>query len=234
MEKHYIVYDGNEYEITEPTIEFWNRLVLLKDLYEDKDFSLMIISMATGLDIDEIKKADWEGVYETSNYLADYFLNISDKFYNTFEFKGKKYQFIDLENLTFGEFIDLEEFFSRPVSKKQTELNYLMALLYREVDEDGKLTPYDATKVMERATLFRALPIRYMRGAQRFFFHLRRILQASTRSYFHKKMYQMKWKLQKLLRVFGVGMEHLYFYLVRIYLKFKKWHAKTFLKSSTF
>lgn len=234
MEKHYIVYDGNEYEITEPTIEFWNKLVLLKDLYEDRDFSLMLISLATGLDIDEIKNAKWEGVYETSNYLADYFLNVSDKFYSTFEFRGIKYQFIDLENLTFGEFIDLEEFFGRPLTKKQNELNYLMALLYREVDKDGKLTPYDATKVMERATIFKSLPIRYLRGAQRFFFHLRTILRASTRSYFHKMIYRLKWKTNQLLRSFGDGMEHSYSYLVRIYLKFKMWREKTYLKSSTF
>jgi hypothetical protein len=232
MEKHYIVYDGKDYEITEPTIEFWNRLMLLKDLYEEKDFSLMIISLATGLDIEEVKNARWDGVYETSNYLADYFLNVSDKFYHNFEFRGIKYQFIDLENLTFGEFIDLEEFFNRPTTKKQTELNYLMALLYREVDSEGNLTPYDATKVMERATIFKSLPIRYLRGAQRFFFHLSNILRENTRSYFHLKMNQMKWKINKLLRGFGDGMEHLYFYLVKIYSRFKMWREKTYLKSS--
>ena len=225
MEKHYIVYDGKEYEVGEPTVELWNKLNLLKDLYEEKEFSLMLISIATGLSVSDIRDSEWQSVYETSNYLADYFLKHSEKFYKDFEFKGVKYGFIDLENLTFGEFVDIDEFLNRPEVKRNTELNLLLALLYREVGDDGKVLPYDATKVKERSDLFRQLPIKYI-SAWRFFFHLENILRASTRSYLHKMIYRLKWKVKSHLRAFGVGMGHLYIYLVKTYSKLTRLQVK--------
>lgn len=227
MEKRYIEYDGKEYVIEEPTVELWNKLNLLKDLYEGNEFSLMLISVATGLPIEDIRKADWESVYETSHYLADYFLTHSEKFYKDFEFNGVKYGFIDLENLTFGEFIDIDEFLNRPEVKRNTELNYLLALLYREIGEDGKVVPYDATKVKDRSDLFRQLPIKYI-SAWRFFFHLENILRESTRSFLHKMMYQLKWKMKRHLRAFGVGMGHLYIYLVKTYSKLTRWLKRVY------
>jgi hypothetical protein len=48
MEKHYIIFDGKEYEVQEPTIELWNQLNTLKDLGGERDFILTLISLATG------------------------------------------------------------------------------------------------------------------------------------------------------------------------------------------
>jgi hypothetical protein len=173
MEKHIIEFEGREYPIVEPTIELWNKMNLLKDLYEEKDFALMMISIATGLSVDDLQEADWEGVYNTSNYLADYFLNEGDKFYNEFEFDGQKYRFINLEKLTFGEFIDIDEFLSRPVSERVSKMNFLMALLYREVDQDGNLRPYNGYEVPPRSEIFKQLPLKYLRGSLNFFFSFR-------------------------------------------------------------
>lgn len=222
MELHVIEYEGKQYKIEEPTIELWNRLNILKDLYKEDEFNLLLISIATGLDIDEIKEANWESIYDASNSLADYFLTQSDKFYNEFVFNGQKYRFIDLENLTFGEFIDIDVFLQKPISKRQGELNYLMALFYREVGDDNKLVKYDATKVNDRALLFKMLPVKYLKGALSFFLRLENILQKNTRSYFHKMVYQMMWKLKKVLRVFGGGMLRSYIYLMKTYYKFRK------------
>lgn len=229
MEKHYVVFDGKEYEVKEPTVELWNRLSVLKDLYQENEFHLMLISLATGLSLDDIKQADWEGVYETSTYLANYFMKESEKFHKDFEYKGVKYAFIDLENLSFGEFIDIEEYFARPEAKRSSEINWLLALLYREVGEDGKVGVYDASKVKERAELFRNLPMKYT-SAFRFFFLLEDILQKSTRSYFHRTIYPLKWKVKRHLRAFGGGILHLYIYLVKTSSKLMMWLKKTFLR----
>lgn len=229
MEKHYVVFDNKEYEVQEPTVELWNRLSVLKDLYQENEFHLMLISLATGLNIEQIKQANWEGVYETSTYLANYFMKESEKFFKEFEFKGVKYKFIDLENLTFGEFIDIEEYFSRPEAKRTSEINWLLALLYREVDENGELFIYDASKIKERAELFRNLPMKYT-SAFRFFFLLEDILRKSTRSYLHKTIYQLKWRMKRHLRDFGGGILLLYIYLMKTSLKWRKWLKKTFLR----
>lgn len=222
MEKHYIVFDGNEYEVQEPTIELWNQLNTLKDLGDHKDFILTLISLATGLQVQEIEQAKWEGVYETSLYLTDYFLNQPDKFFNEFEFKGKKYRFMDLENMTFGEFIDIDSFLQQEQSKRQANMNMLLALLYREVGEDGKIIPYNANDVKDRSQIFRALPVKYLRGSVGFFLRLENILRASSRSYLTRKMFQLKWKIRRHLRGFGGGMRRLYIYLVRTFYKYTR------------
>jgi hypothetical protein len=222
MEKHYIVFDGKEYEVQEPTIELWNQLNTLKDLGDHKDFILTLISLATGLQVQEIEQAKWEGVYETSLYLTDYFLNQPDKFFNEFEFKGKKYRFMDLENMTFGEFIDIDSFLQQEQSKRQANMNMLLALLYREVDEDGNIIPYNANDVKDRSQIFRALPVKYLRGSVGFFLRLENILRASSRSYLTRKMFQLKWKIRRHLRGFGGGMLRLYIYLVRTFYKYTR------------
>lgn len=222
MELHYIEYNNKEYKIEEPTIELWNRINNIKNLSTEKEFLVYVISLATGLPPEDVYEADWESVNETAQRLADYFLDTSEKFYNEFEFKGKKYRFIDLDNLTFGEFIDIDEFLSRPEIKRQTELNFLMALLYREVDEKGKLTPYNADLLKDRAELFKKLPVRYLKGSMRFFFHLERILHLSTRSFLAKIYYRTKWKMRTLLRATGGGIQRSYIYLTRTFYKYKR------------
>lgn len=174
MERHYIEFDGKEYEIKEPTIELWNRLNTLKELYDEEQFTLAIISLSTGLTIEDVKQANYYRAWETANYLTGYFLQDAEKFYPTFEFEGVNYRFIDLENLTFGEFIDIDTFLSQPLVKRQGELNFLMALLYREVDENNNLVKYDGTKVKERSEKFKHLPVKYLRGSLNFFFSFRR------------------------------------------------------------
>lgn len=233
MEEHYIEYEGREYRVKEPTIELWSKLNTLKDLYDDNDFSLIIISLTTGLSTEQLREASWDGVYETSNYLSDYLLKDGDRFYNEFDFKGQKYRFIDMENLTFGEFIDIDEFLSRDPSKKSSELNLLMALLYREVDEKGDLTPYDASLIKQRAELFRTLPVKYLNGAMVFFYHLENILRRNTHSYFRRQMMNLKWKVIKGSTRFGVGIRHSYTYLVMISSKYTRWVRDLFSRSST-
>lgn len=174
MERHFIEFDKKEYEIQEPTIELWNKLNTLKELYDEEQFTLSIISLATGLTIEQVRQANYYQAWLTANFLTDYFLKEGEKFYPTFEFKGVKYKFVDLENLTFGEFIDIDTFLAQPLVKRQGELNFLMALFYREVDDDGNLVKYDGTKVKARAELFKHLPVKYLRGSLNFFFSFRR------------------------------------------------------------
>jgi len=234
MEKHFIEYDGQEYRVNEPTIELWSKLNTLKDLYEDNEFSIIIISLATGLSTDQLRQASWEGVYETSTYLTNYLLKDGDKFYNEFEFKGQKYRFLSLENLTFGEFIDIDEFLSRDPAKKASELNLLMALLYREVDEEGNLTPYDASVLKDRAELFRQLPVKYLNGAMVFFCRLENILRVSTHSFLRRQMMNLKWSLIRGLRDTGVGIHRWYTYRGITFSKYTRWLRDLYSRFSTF
>ena len=204
--------DGQDYEVKNPTIQNWAMLNLLKDLEEDEDFTLSLVSLSTGIDEDLLRQANFLKVRQAADFLTQYFLEIGDRFYNEFEFKGKEYKFLDLNNMSFGQFVDIDTFLQKDESYKKSNMNELMAMLYMEKDE----TTYSVDKVNERKELFKELEVKYLQGALRFFFLLRKRLQENTPFYL-----KIKWKMKKVLkrlrpsRLYGVGMERLYIWLAK-------------------
>lgn len=226
MEQHFIKYDGNEYLVAEPTIMVWNKLSGAQTLQDEEAFRYTLISTATGLNEEEIKQADWLDVFKVSEYLTDYYMVQSPRFYNHFIFNETLYKFIDLENLTFGEFIDIDTFLSQPTSYRIGNMNMLMALLYRETDENGKVVKYDSSKVADRAQGFKLLPAKYLQGAIFFFGTLENILSALMKqSLIQRKLRLMKLmikqKMINLLRSVGVGTQQLFIWLKRTSIKLR-------------
>lgn len=224
MEQHFIKYDGKEYLVAEPTIMVWNKLSGAQTLQDEEAFRYTLISTATGLNEEEIKQADWLDVFKVSEYLTDYYMVQSPRFYNHFIFNETLYKFIDLENLTFGEFIDIDGFLSQPASYRIGNMNMLMALLYRETDENGKVVKYDASKVADRAQAFKLLPAKYLQGAIFFFGTLENILSVLMKqSLIQRKLRLMKLKVKgkmiNLLSSVGVGIQQLF-----------TWHKRTSIK----
>jgi hypothetical protein len=226
MEQHFIKYDGKEYLVAEPTIMVWNKLSGAQTLQDEEAFRYTLISTATGLDEEQIKQADWLDVFKVSEYLTDYYMVQSPRFYNHFIFNETLYKFIDLENLTFGEFIDIDGFLSQPTSYRIGNMNMLMALLYRETDENGKVLKYDGSKVADRAQAFKLLPAKYLQGAIFFFGTLENILSVLMKqSLIQRKLRLMKLKIKEkminLLSSVGVGIQQLFTWLKRTSIKLR-------------
>jgi len=227
MEKHYIEYKSKKYPVNEPTIELWQKLTALQNWTDETEFAVMMISHITGLEKEEIMQADWQQIIASSQNITNYFLSEGKQFHQEFEFDGQKYRFIDLPNLTFGEFVDIDTFLSRPEAERKRELNLLMALLYREVGENDKLEIYDGGKVQIRAEKFKKLPVRFVNGATTFFLRIERILHKSSRVSSGKRVkmrLRVIWTLVKLLtsKAFGVGLARLSRWLKTIFPKWKK------------
>jgi hypothetical protein len=199
MTKSYITYDGKEIEVKEPTIDVWSKLTNLKDFTDNTEFAVELISISTGLSTEQIKQHKWLEILSVADNLTQYFLNQSSQFHREFEFEGVKYGFIDLNNLTFAEFIDIDSFLTKPAIERQTELHIHMALFYREIGEDGKLVKYDGSTVQARADKFKGLPIRYVNGALAFFFRLDRVLRRPTRSYLKNLMIAKTQNLKEMI-----------------------------------
>jgi hypothetical protein len=222
MEKHIITYQDKDYVVKEPTIEMWNRLSVLKDLLDEGEFVIKLISESTGLNEEQIMKSDWFDIMQVGGSLTNYLINQTNEYRQEFEFKGVKYRFIDLPNLTFGEFIDIDTFLTKPENEKKNQLNVLMAFLYREVGENNKLVPYDSNKIAERAEIFKNLPIKYVHGALGFFLHIEKILrEPSVRFLVMLKWTRLKMTLKKVKnkvsQSIGDGLEFLLYYPKKIY-----------------
>jgi hypothetical protein len=103
MENRFITYKGKKYPVQEPTIESWSKLVALQEWTDERDFSIILLSHVTGLTKEEVEDTEWQETMTASQSIADYLTIGSKDFINEFEFDGKKYKFIDLPNLKFGE-----------------------------------------------------------------------------------------------------------------------------------
>lgn len=127
----------------------------------------------------------------------------------SFTFEGKHYGLEnDWANLTWGQWVDME-IFSAP-DKVNNSIHVLMALLYREIEiKDGQkytLEKYDESKVLERAELFKNLPIQYWYASSNFFFQVAKLYIISIESSLKQKiklqkkwMNKMKWLPSKWL-----------------------------------
>ena len=227
MEKQYVKYKGKNYLINEPTIEDWSKIMILQEWSDEREFSTILLSQITGLSQEEIENADYQEILDAAQTISQYFLVDSSEFKNEFEFNGKKYRFLDLPNLKFGEFIDIDGFLTKPVIEKKKEMNLLMAMLYREVDENGNYLPYDSSKVQLRSEEFKKLPVKYVNGASSFFLRLGKISQGNmTLSFWNKvkMMTKMIYLCVKFLALisFGVGLGQLFLWLTKISQKCKK------------
>ena len=220
-------YKGKQYEIEEPTVEMWSKLTMIQEWTEEREFAVELLSLITGLSPEEIENSDFEEVVRISQEISQFLMQESDKFHNEFEFDGKKYRFLDLPNLTFGEFIDIDTYLSKEAHEKKKELPLLMAMLYRELDENGKYKPYNSKELQTKADTFKKLPVKYVKGASTFFFRLDRILQNNFKDSSIPKWKQIKmtiWVFVKFipLILFGVGLGHLSRLRMRISRRLKK------------
>lgn len=205
MNEHRITYDGVDYVVGEPTIENWKKIVVSESFKTPEDFNLDIISISTGLSVEELKKVSMGEILNVMSGLSEYYDNIDKSFHSKFVFKGVEYEFADLNNLTFGHFVDIDTFSQQPESFRTQNLEKYMALLYIPKGEDYM------TNLKERTELFKELPVRYFQGAFTFFFHLGETLFPTTGRYSMRLlmitlMIRLKRKWKKLLTRIGRGM----------------------------
>lgn len=148
-------------------------LKLRKFLNENENEDLIereIISIFTEIprtDFDNIVKKDKDKIISFVNEA----LNKEVPFKQIFKLNGIEYGFIpNLDNITGGEFLDISNY-----EKSEDDLNYLMAVLFREVtNKDGfsnyKIKKYKGTE--DRAELFLNMPMNVVKGALGFFLNL--------------------------------------------------------------
>lgn len=204
-------YKGKEYQVEEPTVEMWSKLTLLQEWTDEKEFCLKLLSFTTGLTEEDIENSDYMEVVKLSTEISTFLNQDGDKFYNEFSFNNKNYRFLDLPNLTFGEFIDIDTYLTKEPHEKKKDMPLLMAMLYREVDEKGNYKPYNSKELQLKAEEFKKLPVKYVRGSTNFFFHLGKTLSGNFQASFWVKLrltIKMLWILVKFVPLisFGVGL----------------------------
>jgi hypothetical protein len=168
---------------TELTIEKYQVIQRNPERYESPS---EILALYLGITSDELKDLPVEKIRFVESVLSNHIMQpYNDEVVFTFQHKGITYGLEnDWNNIKWGQWVDLEVL-SQP-DRINENIHILMALLYRPIIvEEGlkyKLEPYKSKLVMERAEVFKELPVRYWFGGATFFLTISKLYITDIKS----------------------------------------------------
>ena len=210
---------------------------------EDKSKEFQIVEVLTNCPTEMLKKLkfqDWLLVWEEALLNIDSLKGNTDVIQPILEFNGVKYGLPKIEELTVGEFADLEVFFTSKDS--QSRMHEAAAILYRPIlKQTGDLLTleeYNTTATAERAQEFLDLPVSAIRSANAFFLQSAHSSLRNTLDYLSKSE-RMTWmsqddrdRLQSLTRL-DLGGDSLIPFLEMTLSEMQKQRSSKFAKLST-
>ena len=212
MKKNYVKVDDKSYEINEPTVSTWMELMKFKDILEEHELNIKLISLLTGLNEDDIRDGEVKEINKVGSVLSQYLNQDTKQIFNEIEFDGVKYKMFDINKLTFGQFVDIDSFLRKDDSYRNKNLNELSAYLYSESGYD-----YGETNIQQRIETFRGLPLRYLESSLFFLLNLGRGSLELTHLYSKNKVLWMLMKLRVVSQSFGDIIKSLVFWHKRKY-----------------
>jgi hypothetical protein len=194
----YIEYDSKKFELQELTIEKWQNIMKFKDIYDEVDMYIMMISEMTGLEPEQVRDGDAQAIVSCGELLHSYINQESKQVFHTMKHKGVEYELVDFSNITFGQFVDIDSFVMKDESYKVANLNELAAYLYTE---KGK--KYGETNFKKNIENFKQLPLKYIEGAVFFLWTLEKGLFGLSELYSKNKWMWRGIKIVIISRNFG-------------------------------
>jgi hypothetical protein len=193
-----IEHKGKKYKLSEPTIESWADVMKLKDILSEEEMYIRMIEKATGLSHEEVMKTDAGTINMVGNQLFRWLNKESRELIQEFEHKGIKYKIVDVHNISFGQFVDIDTFLKKDEAYRIANLNELAAYLYIE---DG--IDYSDSNFKKRIEAFKDLPIKYVEGALFFLSNLEKGLREIMALYSKSKLMWTIMNLRIILASFG-------------------------------
>lgn len=170
---------GKEFTVKEPTIRDY--YTLQNELVQsDINAKINIICHLSGCTPQDLKRLDKYQFIELWNIILERHLDISETspYYRSFLFNGKQYGFLDMSNISLGEFADMDVLKADPQSQKK--LHTMLAILYRpaiQITETWmEVEEYDSDDAAKRAEEFLDLPLKYVYGSLNFFLQVSKYL----------------------------------------------------------
>ena len=182
--------------INDITLEQYQRFAKINTEEQDKEFFMFkTIEIFCGVDIAKVSKMRLKDAESISNEVIEV-LNGNIPFTNRFELEGVKYGFIpDLQAISLGEFIDLEEGLADSKS-----FHKAAAVMFRPViKEFGELYTidgYEASTDMHH--LMKGAPLGVISAAIVFFYNIVKELQTDLKGYSQEKAQETKIIVEKL------------------------------------
>lgn len=200
----YIDYNGKKYEVKEPTISMWVEIMKLKDILDEQEMFVRMISKVTGLKESIILESDAATIRRVGSELYKFINQEQKELHRNIEHKGIKYTLVDVNKISFGQFVDIDTFLNKDEGYRIANLNELAAYLYIE---EG--TKYSESDFKKRIDQFSDLPIKYLESSVFFLLNSGRALQTLSDLYSKSPIMWQMMRLRIVLSGFGSGMQQL-------------------------
>jgi hypothetical protein len=159
-----------KYKIDGLTIEDWYHIQ--DELALNPHAALSVTSYLSGCpadDLKELKVEAWDLLWENVQEFIKYNQTPSQTNSKVIKFGGESYELLNFEDISIGEFADLDITVSSAGADKK--LHEVCAILLRQ-RIDGELEPYDIQKTKKRAEVLKLLPLREATRITSFFLFL--------------------------------------------------------------
>ena len=201
---NYIEYKKKKYEVNEPTIKEWSEIMALKNMLSEQELFVRMISRVLNISSEEVLKSDASVINRVGIGIFSVYNQSSKELKTKIELNGIKYNFVDVNKISFGQFVDIDTFLKKDENYRIANLNELAAYLYCEEGLE-----YSQSNFAERIEAMKQLPITTMEGSIFFLTNLGRVSYLLMKDYStHPLRYQMM-RLQVALMSFGGGMKRL-------------------------
>lgn len=202
MTTQFVEHNGKRFPIKEPTIKVWGELMNKRELYESHEFYMRIIEMSTGIPYAELEQAPADEVLATGDLVFRFINQEQKKIYPKIEHEGVNYTFLDVHEMSFGQFIDIDSFLSKDETYRLQNLHELAAYFYVEQG-----TKYGETPIKKRIEAFRELPVKFVEGAIFFLLSSARASAGITKIYSQSRFLFLMVNLKIVFHLIGAGIQ---------------------------
>jgi hypothetical protein len=192
--------NNKNYTITEPTVETWTNVMKLRDILDEEELYIKMISEMGNIPREEILNSNSSDIIEIGEYVYRFINKEAKKLYPLIEFEGQEYTLVDIQNVSFGQYIDIDTFLRKDESYRVSNLNELAAYLYTE-----KGMSYGESNIKTRIELFKGLPIKYIESSIFFLLNSAKVSQELLQLYSQSKFLWLTMKLKITLMLIGDG-----------------------------
>jgi hypothetical protein len=173
-------------KLSEIPLKSYQEFMKVAENSNDQEFiGQKTVEIFCGLQMKDVVRVKWSDIRELTVHLNKIFKE-KPKFQHTFKIKGTEFGFItNLEDMTFGEYIDLESNISNVAT-----FHKAMAVMYRPITKKVKdryeIFPYTGTDEFSEVMKYASLDV--VMGATVFFSTLGSDLVQHTLTYLEKEM----------------------------------------------
>ncbi len=170
-----------KFEVSEPTIREFCDVMKLKDILDEDELNVRLIEKVTGMSHEDVMEMDATTIQKIGSVLFTHYNKESKKLTQSFQLNGVTYKFMDVNTISFGQFVDIDTFLKKDESYRISNLNELMAYMYCEEN-----IPYGKSDFKKRIETMLDAPSHIVEGALFFLLNLERglyeIMELSLRS----------------------------------------------------